>query len=57
MKKEDVDNVFPMFEGATETGKIKKSSLRKWVVRYFSFCFVSFIYRQWRSYVAARGGP
>lgn len=40
MNKEDVDNVFPMFEGAMETGKIKKSSLRKWVVRYF--CIVLF---------------
>ncbi|KAF7142869.1 hypothetical protein RHSIM_Rhsim05G0012400 [Rhododendron simsii] len=36
MKKEDVDNVFPMFEGATETRKIKKSSLRKWVVNVYN---------------------
>lgn len=36
MNKEDVDNVFPMFEGAMETGKIKKSSLRKWVVNVYN---------------------
>ncbi|XP_058213549.1 mechanosensitive ion channel protein 10-like [Rhododendron vialii] len=36
MKKEDVDNVFPMFEGATETGKIRKSSLRKLVVNVYN---------------------
>ncbi|GFY98500.1 mechanosensitive channel of small conductance-like 9 [Actinidia rufa] len=32
MKKEEVDNVLPLIEGATETGKIRKSSLRNWVM-------------------------
>ncbi|GAB2219529.1 hypothetical protein Droror1_Dr00007166 [Drosera rotundifolia] len=35
MKKEDVDHVFPLFEGATESGKIKKSALTKWVVNTY----------------------
>jgi len=30
--KEEVDLVIPMFEGASETGKIKKSALKNWVV-------------------------
>lgn len=33
--KEEVDNVLPLFEGAVETGKIKKSSLRNWVVKVY----------------------
>ncbi|KAK9274808.1 hypothetical protein L1049_022060 [Liquidambar formosana] len=36
MKKEEVDNVIPLFEaaaeGAQQKGKIKKSTLRKWVI-------------------------
>ncbi|XP_057506792.1 mechanosensitive ion channel protein 10-like [Actinidia eriantha] len=36
MKKEEVDNVLPLIEGATETGKIKKSSLRNWVVNVYN---------------------
>ncbi|XP_057501580.1 mechanosensitive ion channel protein 10-like [Actinidia eriantha] len=36
MKKEDVDNVLPLFEGLAETGKIKRSSLRKWVVNVYN---------------------
>ncbi|XP_052182203.1 mechanosensitive ion channel protein 10-like isoform X2 [Diospyros lotus] len=36
MKKEEVDNVLPMFAGAEETGKIKKSSLRNWVVNVYN---------------------
>lgn len=35
MKKAEVDNLLPLFEGAAETGKIKKSSLRKWVVSVY----------------------
>lgn len=35
MKKEEVENVFLLFEGAAETRKIKKSSLRKWVVNVY----------------------
>jgi hypothetical protein len=32
MKKEEVDNVLPLFEGAAETGKIKRKSLKNWLV-------------------------
>ena len=33
MKKEEVDNLLPLFEGAVETGKIKRSTFKHWVVR------------------------
>ncbi|KAA8534791.1 hypothetical protein F0562_029767 [Nyssa sinensis] len=36
MKKEEADNVIPLFEGAAETGKIKKSALRNWVVNVYN---------------------
>jgi len=32
LTKEEVDLVIPLFEGAPETGKIKKSALKNWVV-------------------------
>lgn len=32
LSKEEVDLVIPLFEGASETGKIKKSALKNWVV-------------------------
>ena len=32
MKKEEVDNVLPLFEGAAETGKIKRKSLKNCLV-------------------------
>ncbi|XVF88866.1 hypothetical protein PTKIN_Ptkin19aG0085000 [Pterospermum kingtungense] len=32
MKKEEVDNVLPLVEGAVETGKIKRSTLNNWLV-------------------------
>ncbi|KAF8401064.1 hypothetical protein HHK36_014367 [Tetracentron sinense] len=35
MNKEEVDNVLPLFEGAVEIGKIKKSALRNWVVKVY----------------------
>lgn len=41
MPKEEVDNVFPLFEGAAESRRIKKSAFRNWVVRslfQLSFC-------------------
>ncbi|XP_058206562.1 mechanosensitive ion channel protein 10-like [Rhododendron vialii] len=36
MRKEEVVDVLPLFEGAAETGKIKKSSLRNWVVNVYN---------------------
>ncbi|XP_041997942.1 mechanosensitive ion channel protein 10-like isoform X1 [Salvia splendens] len=33
MPKEEVDNVFPLFEGAAESRRIKKSAFRNWVVK------------------------
>ncbi|KAJ4967119.1 hypothetical protein NE237_018968 [Protea cynaroides] len=35
LNKEEVGNVLPLFEGAVETGKIKKSALRNWVVKVY----------------------
>ncbi|XP_042503204.1 mechanosensitive ion channel protein 10 [Macadamia integrifolia] len=35
LNKEEVSNVLPQFEGAVETGKIKKSALRNWVVKVY----------------------
>ncbi|XVF35105.1 hypothetical protein REPUB_Repub18cG0115900 [Reevesia pubescens] len=35
VKKEEVDNVFPLFEGAVETGKIKRSTLKNWLVNVY----------------------
>ncbi|KAL5572399.1 hypothetical protein UlMin_021996 [Ulmus minor] len=35
MKKEEVDLVFTMFEGARETGKIKRKSLKNWLVNVY----------------------
>ncbi|XP_075512866.1 mechanosensitive ion channel protein 10-like [Primulina tabacum] len=36
MPKEEVDNAFPLFEGAAETGRITKSSFRNWVVKAYN---------------------
>ncbi|KAL5715533.1 hypothetical protein ACHQM5_017340 [Ranunculus cassubicifolius] len=35
LKREEVDTIFPFFEGATETGQIRKSAFRNWVVRAY----------------------
>ncbi|XP_058086346.1 mechanosensitive ion channel protein 10-like [Magnolia sinica] len=35
LKKDEVHTIFPLFEGAMETGKIKKSAFRNWVVRAY----------------------
>ncbi|XP_027338360.1 mechanosensitive ion channel protein 10-like [Abrus precatorius] len=35
MKNEEVENVFPLFEGAVETGKIKRKSLKNWLVKVY----------------------
>ncbi|XP_048132765.1 mechanosensitive ion channel protein 10-like [Rhodamnia argentea] len=35
LKREEVHTVFPLFEGAMETGKITKSSFRNWVVHAY----------------------
>ena len=39
MIKEEVDLVFPLFEGA-ETGRIDRKALTDWVVRYFLFILI-----------------
>ncbi|CAK9177102.1 unnamed protein product [Ilex paraguariensis] len=36
MTSEEVDNVLPLLEGSVETGQIKKSSLRNWVVKAYN---------------------
>ncbi|KAJ1439896.1 Mechanosensitive ion channel MscS [Sesbania bispinosa] len=35
MKNEEVENVLPLFEGAVETGKIKRKSLKNWLVKVY----------------------
>ncbi|KAK9081525.1 hypothetical protein Syun_030849 [Stephania yunnanensis] len=35
LSAEEVETVLPLFEGGVETGKIKKSSLRNWVVKVY----------------------
>jgi len=41
MKNEEVENVLPLFEGAVETRRIKRKSLKNWLVKYFKmFPFV-----------------
>ncbi|KAJ4708804.1 Mechanosensitive ion channel protein [Melia azedarach] len=35
MKKEEVDNVLPLFEGAAETRRIERSTFKKWVVNVY----------------------
>ncbi|KDP39588.1 hypothetical protein JCGZ_02608 [Jatropha curcas] len=35
LKSEEVHTIFPLFEGAVETGKITKSSFRNWVVHAY----------------------
>uniref|UniRef100_A0A2N9J0R4 Mechanosensitive ion channel MscS domain-containing protein n=1 Tax=Fagus sylvatica TaxID=28930 RepID=A0A2N9J0R4_FAGSY len=35
MKKEEVDNVLPLFEGAAKIGKIKRKSLKNWLVNVY----------------------
>ncbi|XP_077238156.1 mechanosensitive ion channel protein 10-like [Tasmannia lanceolata] len=35
LNKDEVNTIFPLFEGAVETAKIRKSSLRNWVVRAY----------------------
>lgn len=39
LSKEEVESVLPMFEGAAETRKIKKSALKNWVVNSVNFKF------------------
>jgi hypothetical protein len=47
--KEEVDLVLPMFEGASETGKIKKSALRNWVVMEKFNAFSRFNFLQFQN--------
>jgi hypothetical protein len=35
LNKDEIETIMPMFEGAPETGKIKKSALRNWVASSF----------------------
>lgn len=38
LKSVEVHTIFPLFEGALETGKITKSALRNWVVSLLILC-------------------
>lgn len=42
MPKEEVDNAIPLFQGATESRRIKKSAFRNWVVRELLLCSLTF---------------
>ncbi|KAF5205135.1 Mechanosensitive ion channel protein [Thalictrum thalictroides] len=35
LRREEVHTIFPLFEGALETGQIRKSAFRNWVVRAY----------------------
>ncbi|KAE9587673.1 hypothetical protein Lal_00021888 [Lupinus albus] len=35
MNKDEVDNLLPLFEGASGTGKIKRKSLKNWLVKVY----------------------
>lgn len=35
MKKEEVENVLPLFEGGVATGRIKRKSLKNWLVKVY----------------------
>lgn len=37
MKKVDVENVIPLFDGAAEKKRIKRSALKNWLVSFISF--------------------
>lgn len=42
MKREEVENVLPLFEGAVKTGKIKRSVLKNWLASLSFFLSYSF---------------
>jgi hypothetical protein len=39
MKKEEVDNLLPLIEGAAGTRKIKRKFLKNWLVSFLTNCF------------------
>jgi hypothetical protein len=47
MRIEEVENLLPLFEGAVETGRIKRKSLKNWLVKsldiVFSICLFDYI--------------
>lgn len=48
LKRVEIHTIFPLFEGALETGKITKSVFRNWVVSFL--CFYS-CYTEWILYL------
>ena len=48
MRIEEVENLLPLFEGAVETGRIKRKSLTNWLVKsldiVFSICLSISLY-------------
>lgn len=42
LKKEEVDLVLPLFEGAAESGKIKRKALKNWLVTSLFGFFIFF---------------
>jgi len=43
MKIEEVENLLPLFEGAVETRRIKRKSLKNWLVNYLVHIALYFI--------------
>lgn len=39
MRIEEVENLLPLFEGAVETGRIKRKSLKNWLVKSLDIVF------------------
>lgn len=37
-----MENVFPLFEGAIETGRIKRKSLKNWLVKSLVIVYITF---------------
>jgi hypothetical protein len=44
LNKDEIETIMPMFEGAPETGKIKKSALRNWVASSFFLTNATFFF-------------
>lgn len=53
MRIEEVENLLPLFEGAVETGRIKRKSLKNWLVKSLDIVFVTlYLIKRSRNYVA-----
>jgi len=44
MRIEEVENLLPLFEGAVETGRIKRKSLKNWLVKSLDIVFSIYLF-------------